>query len=284
MKVNLLLFTSFFKGTNRRLNTISEFTSHSLTNQNKFRGYLLYILLIVHWFILQYLKKMWKTLVFEGNYYLFKVISANEEVTIYISDLQSIWRKQTSNEHLQQIFKQTNTLLDHEAPSVHNIYLLMLNEKNLENLTFDADSNECSLKFKYFIDELPVKLNIKLQKQAGTDYLNQITIPLVQTVQYLEFKQKKLETLLCQKDKELSEYKFEYGKISRKILNTEKYEADREMKTNLVLKVFSEDNDFNRLFAEKHGDIQQLFPEIKEEKKPEKRKLELAPSKYKKTK
>ncbi|KAF5304346.1 hypothetical protein FQA39_LY09725 [Lamprigera yunnana] len=235
---------------------------------------------------------MWEPIVVNGVNYLLRFI-LNSEIKLFITNLTNIWIEELSQEDLVNRFQELNPLFDTtELATNELVERVMVMVKDIGNTTItlmEADNLILDLKFK--ILESSVKFHFKLMRRNDNTYFNEFVLPMIQSVQYLEMRQKKLFQILEKKDKEIEEYELEKGTITRskyltclyylftsinlETLITNKFDRNNWMNDDpesLLVNVFGKSKEFYDIFSQKFGVIKFNSP-IKDEKEPLKKKL-----------
>lgn len=201
---------------------------------------------------------MWTPLVLNETNYLLKCLK-EATINFYITDFKEMWHEELSPAELRNRFQELNPLFDTtlltEDDLVERILSLISEPdptilytltKQLDHVTLDIKSmREFSIKYRFYL---------KLANYAT--FFAQFTLPLMQTVQYLEMRQKKLVDLLERKDKEIQEHVLENGELTRKAIVTKKFDRKTVADTSreeLFVNVFGKSKIFYDTFSEKFG-------------------------------
>nr|CAH7752937.1 unnamed protein product [Callosobruchus chinensis] len=94
--------------------------------------------------------------------------------------------------------------------------------------------------------KVPVKLELTLALSEDEKLKEVLTIPMIQTIDFLETQQKILCNIIQKKDRELEEYRLEKGTISRSDLVTEPFDLNllKTSDNKLLLKTFQQSKQF----------------------------------------
>ncbi|KAG5875389.1 hypothetical protein JTB14_023363 [Gonioctena quinquepunctata] len=117
------------------------------------------------------------------------------------------------------------------------------------------------------ISQFKVKYETDLTKTEDGKFMEMITIPMIQTIQFLECQQKMLCHSIEKKDRELEEYQMEKGLISRTDLITEKFEPNSLTSSSekLILNVFGNSEKFMGHIMQEYGGVAEEVAEVEVE-------------------
>ncbi|KAI4460027.1 non-ous end-joining factor 1 [Holotrichia oblita] len=163
---------------------------------------------------------MWKSFQFENDVYLIKFTSDSTH-TFYLTDLQSLWMEELDDDEMQERFQSQNRFCI-DANVAEEIKTL-INSASSDTVQITKNDTVISMEINVKVDDFPLKFYWKLDVQSSDELFRIFTLSLINTIQYLELEQGRLHEILGKKDREIEEYKKEYGEISRDVLKTEKF-------------------------------------------------------------
>ncbi|KAF5280126.1 hypothetical protein FQR65_LT15075 [Abscondita terminalis] len=203
---------------------------------------------------------MWEPLVINNRNYLLKCKSGLL-VEVFITNFKEIWVERLSQEDILNRFQQLNPLFD--CTDLERLELVEYIVSMIKNVNGDVsisliESDGITIEFTCKWLETEIKFFFNVEKGDENLYFNEFTLSLIQSVQYLEMRQKKLFELIEQKDKEILEHVLENGEITRKVLVTEKFERDNIMDgvpEELIINTFGKSKHFFNTFSQNYGAI-----------------------------
>ncbi|VEN48738.1 unnamed protein product [Callosobruchus maculatus] len=194
---------------------------------------------------------MWKPFATADSAYLLRYSSNQDTIEILLSNLKYLWTGNFTKQYLFEMFKKLNPLLEVDDVSSQVIQILDRID-NTEIKINIVDSNKV-LEMKVFSNlsqdadyEVPVNVELTLTLSENDKLTEVLTIPMVQTINFLETQQKVLCNIIQKKDRELTEYQLEKGVISRNDLVTEPFDFNL-LKTSddrLLLNTFQQSTQF----------------------------------------
>lgn len=200
---------------------------------------------------------MWTPVVINETNYLLKYVKESN-ITIYITDFLDMWSEELTPIQFVERFQKGNPLFD---------ITLLTKDELIEQVT--SLINDCKSVLYTLLkqppgitlalksaQEFPIKFKFHLIQTDDSTFFCQFTLPLVQTVQYLEMRQKKLLELLEKKDKEIQEHILENGELSRQAVVTKGFDRESFMHDfpgELLVNVFGKSKVFYDRFSEKFG-------------------------------
>nr|XP_023024497.1 uncharacterized protein LOC111512590 [Leptinotarsa decemlineata] len=121
-----------------------------------------------------------------------------------------------------------------------------------------------NLSIKTNISDFKIKYEVTLTKTEDEKFMEMMTIPMIQTIHFLEIQQKMLCKLIEKKDRELEEYQMEKGAISRSDLITGKFEANTLVKSSrkLILNTLGNSEKFMDHIKRKFGEVEEDVVEV----------------------
>ncbi|KAJ8950683.1 hypothetical protein NQ318_012763 [Aromia moschata] len=211
---------------------------------------------------------VWKTFTICDDVYMLKVTEANGEFRFCISDLKEIWCGEYTKERLVDSFKECNPSISIGRDEAIAQILRILDHINEADVTVTRSDGKIDVDVKSDITGLDTKFKVKYKLDLVVadkeKFVQEITAPMVHTINYLEKQQKMLCNLIEKKDRELEEYRMEKGVISRADLMTEKFNPDviEKSSKNLMLDVYVESTKFWEKFVEKYGNVEKKVIEV----------------------
>lgn len=206
---------------------------------------------------------MWNSFVDKDNNYLIRI---DDDGKVSLTDFKCLWIQEIPKLEMINDFKQLNQdYVGDDDESFSEIMSCVRNVKFVESLVYEEDV--CRLGIKAKTEDLPIRLHLILGKSEANSFFEEIMVPMVKTVQYLELKQNKYAEQLEKKDAEIQEYSIEFGTLKRKHLITEKFKRDPKTATEgLMINIFTKSDGFYEALTRNHGDIQEIYPELREKK------------------
>ncbi|XP_030756826.1 uncharacterized protein LOC115882741 [Sitophilus oryzae] len=207
---------------------------------------------------------MWKPFKTPEAIYMLRLDEQDENFNLILTNITDIWETHFSLEQLVEIFKKENPNIEATEDIVKTNLLSTIEELGNVNISLNYSDNELNLVLQPKCSDESLKLGVpnivytfSLLKQDSSKFKNELTIPLIQTVFFLEKQQQVLLNLLKKKDRELEEYRMEKGDISRNDLKTETFHLEGgNNSNNLFLKVFKEGDEFWKYFTDQHGKVE----------------------------
>ncbi|CAH1973004.1 unnamed protein product [Acanthoscelides obtectus] len=151
----------------------------------------------------------------------------------------------------------------------------MIDQENTDTTIINSN-RVLEMKVSSFLSQnieykVPVKLEFELILTEDEKFKELITIPMIQTINYLETQQKVLCSIISKKDRELEEYRLEKGVISRGDLVTEPLDLNvlKTSSDKLLLNTFQQSKSFIDhicQFHEMETPVTVLLPESLQEK------------------
>ncbi|GJQ82020.1 hypothetical protein Trydic_g6897 [Trypoxylus dichotomus] len=163
---------------------------------------------------------MWKSFQFGDDIFLIKFLSVGTH-TFYLTDLKTLWMEELNDDEMQEKFQSLNPICV-DANVVEELKTLIKNASS-ETVHLTKDDVSINMEIKIILDDFPLKYSWKFDIQSTSELFRIFTLNLINTIQYLELEQSRLHELLQKKDREIEEYKTEYGEITRDVLKTEKF-------------------------------------------------------------
>ncbi|KAJ3666219.1 hypothetical protein Zmor_001672 [Zophobas morio] len=208
---------------------------------------------------------MWKTFQHEDKLYMLKIIY-EEDLELYLTDLQNLWIQKLSKEAVLLKFQECNPLFDIKIDEAVAEVVELINQiAEAGNLILSTNGDELQLSAESEKSEVKIKFQFDFIKSTQDMFLKEVTVPLIQTVKHLEACQSILCNLVKKKDRELEEYKLEKGLISRDDLITERF--DDAMLNNIddksMMNVFGQSKPFWDSFTRQYGTIETKIEDIK---------------------
>lgn len=225
---------------------------------------------------------MWKPFLFENCNYLIKY--RNERIIrIYLTDFRNLWMEEIVTDKLIERFKDLNPLFDISSLSseaiLSKIFVIIDELKSSTIITLSNIEPNVNLELKYKLGDFFIKCKFYFIQSDSSVYFNEFTLPLLQSVQYLEMRERKLFELLEKKDKEIQEHELLGSQISRQHLITKKFNRNEFMENNpngLFVNVFLKSRAFLDNFAKNFGLIKYSTSKIKIEGEIDSKKIKLA--------
>lgn len=218
---------------------------------------------------------MWEPVVINNTNYLIK-FKHSSQIYLYLSNLKEIWVEQLSQSDLTNRFQELNPLFDstqlEEGELIQYITSMLQNINDATSIIL-TENNHVNIELKSKFLESSIRFKLDMEKGDDVMYFNEFTLPLIQSVQYLEMRQKKLFELLEKKDKEIEEHVLENGEITRKVLVTKKFDRDNIMDVvpkDILVSVFGKSKQFFEVFSKNYGVMK--F-NVKKEGEPVRKKL-----------
>ncbi|KAK4880880.1 hypothetical protein RN001_004199 [Aquatica leii] len=218
---------------------------------------------------------MWEPVVINNTNYLIK-FKHSSQIYLYLSNLKEIWVEQLSQSDLTNRFQELNPLFDstqlEEGELIQYITSMLQNINDATSIIL-TENNHVNIELKSKFLESSIRFKLDMEKGDDVMYFNEFTLPLIQSVQYLEMRQKKLFELLEKKDKEIEEHVLENGEITRKVLVTKKFDRDNIMDVvpkDILVGVFGKSKQFFEVFSKNYGVMK--F-NVKKEGEPVRKKL-----------
>ncbi|KAK9744636.1 XLF-Cernunnos, XRcc4-like factor, NHEJ component [Popillia japonica] len=163
---------------------------------------------------------MWKSFQCGNDVFLIKFTSDTTH-TFYLTDLQSLWMEELDDNEMQERFQSQNRFCI-DANVAEEIKTLIDNASS-DTVHITKTDTVINMEINVKIDDFPLKFFWELDVQSSDELFRIFTLSLINTIQYLELEQGRLHEIIGKKDREIEEYKKEYGEISRDVLKTEKF-------------------------------------------------------------
>ncbi|KAF7267752.1 uncharacterized protein LOC143195915 [Rhynchophorus ferrugineus] len=210
---------------------------------------------------------MWKTFTHLSNPYLFRCEIEEDSFDLYLTNLENIWKCSSTDMELMESFKENNPLIEATSDVIKSDLLSIINAFDNESISIVNEGNEnCKLsltrKSTNIADDIVYSFFLKPCKEK---FKQEVTIPFIKTIYYLEKQKEHLLKLLKMKDREIREYKVEHGEISRDELKTEEVDIIESNANYLVLKVFQETSQFWKEFAQQNGQVEMTSKNLEPE-------------------
>uniref|UniRef100_A0A1Y1N569 Non-homologous end-joining factor 1 n=1 Tax=Photinus pyralis TaxID=7054 RepID=A0A1Y1N569_PHOPY len=200
---------------------------------------------------------MWTPVVINETNYLLKCVKESN-ITIYITDFLDMWSEELTPIQLVERFQNRNPLFDITRLTSDELIeqvTSLINDCKSVLYTLSKQSSGITLALKS-AEEFPLKFEFCLIQTDNSTFFYQFTLPAVQTVQYLEMRQKKLLELLEKKDKEIKEHILENGELTRQVVVTKEFDREsfmHDFPQDLLVNVFGKSKIFHDRFSEKFG-------------------------------
>ncbi|CAH0552694.1 unnamed protein product [Brassicogethes aeneus] len=244
---------------------------------------------------------MWKTFSWQDEVFMVNMENVEDQMHTSVTNLKTIWFKIFTIEEMSKKFIECNPRIEKtDDKKLLDLILKLLN--NLETSTIECKylKESLSLTIETKLSDVDINYKFEFILDIGDNkmvscflhnnkfhfcvkFTEKVTYPMITTIKYLEDQNKLITNLLEKKDREIEEYKIEYGNISRHDLVTEKYTPFNNDNQKILLNTFGQSKKFWTNFINKctHSNIE--VNEIKTEPEPKKKKLKIF-NKSKKTK
>lgn len=167
----------------------------------------------------------WQVLKQGDKDYLLRCIFKNDQVILKLSDLVQFWSDSFSLKDVTTLFQEQNPLVEApEASLVKYIKNILDINKSEVKVVKSEDCMKVSLQFTCNFQGIIFSLNLSMPLMEPHALYDDITVPLLLTVQNLQAHKKYLSDQLKKKDIEINEYKLEGYQISRKTVETVKFD------------------------------------------------------------
>ncbi|XP_018564251.1 uncharacterized protein LOC108905733 [Anoplophora glabripennis] len=213
---------------------------------------------------------MWKIFIVESDVYILKIINNDGIYKISVSDLKEVWTKDFSIDDIITEFKKCNPNIVVETEEAVSQTLKIFNEMDNALVQINRTEDKIDLEVKSEVigisdSKFKLKYQLSLFKEDISKFAEEVTAPMIHTINYLEKQQKMLCDLIKKKDRELEEYKMEKGLISRTDLITEKFDSNilKNPSDKLMLDTCGESSKFWEGFIDKYGDVEAKVMEVK---------------------
>ncbi|XP_060526064.1 uncharacterized protein LOC132701842 isoform X2 [Cylas formicarius] len=186
---------------------------------------------------------MWRPFQSSGTLYVTRIKEGNDQLHIALTNFMVLWENIFTTKQLERGFKQCNPVIEASMLAIKNNALdLLYNIRECEVL-IEKRGEDVELQIKRELSEQikseQLVFKYILQKKEEALFKDYITVPLIQTVFYLETQQRTLLSAIERKDRELEEHRMEKGEISRNDLKTEKFDpGSLQRDSKLFLNVF----------------------------------------------
>lgn len=198
---------------------------------------------------------MWNTFVYNNETFLIKIVMAMPH-KICLSNMVNFWTEELSNTEIVEKCKNFNPFLTTDDDTYVSHVLNLINNINNNIIVVNKVDDCINLECKTKIDSIIFKFNFSLKLSSNVSFCEELIVPLIQSIQYLENRQSQLCDLLVKKDEEIEQHVFEHGSIKRESVITEKFDQSQFIQntaTNLLCNLFRTTDDFHKSLIEKYG-------------------------------
>lgn len=192
---------------------------------------------------------MWNKINIEGKDYILKINNKDHRFTIMLSDFIQIWCEQVQTEEIILRCKEENPMFEADDETFLNHVMSLVKCENPTDINRSISESEemLLLKLQTTIEGIKFKFSCRLHKRIPEckDFYENITRPLLMIVQELQTRENTLCSLLAKKDLEINEYKMNGAEITRRSVETQKFDKAAFKEEHLEsLKKLCEDQSF----------------------------------------